>query len=581
MKKSKIISTLFVLLAIFTGIINSSCSNGSSSVDSDVISNSRILLSGSVWHVGMDTSSYTISDVAGKNIFMVKLNPSVSNTISKADTRIVSSSSLDADRVASSSLATSISFDSFLSNTENSAIASYSTPVIDPSTFGGIIENNSRSVVSSPVRSTIGNHSYSVDNSKNIYVDTVNDGVYEKKAATLKAIGKHCYVWVVNENFTSEEPSGLRVNLAFAQECANNFDKIYPLILNVFGSESDNILKFNGGNGINLAEMSSYDTGTMVNIVIYDIPSSGVLGYFYSKDYYDPNGTVFLDSSPYKVLNYSNKGKYFYIDAAYANSNKGLVFSTLAHEFQHMIDFNQKNILQNKAPTTGYNEMLSMLCEDMLSSELETLCSSSYDAISDSPFFRLKSFNESYYLSGIGDWISDSNVLSSYATNYVFGAWLARQYGGAEFVKKISTNPYVDITSIEVATGEDFDNIVESYIQSLVLKSSTISTLKKNASKNLLYGSYDYPMQSIDLWNSNWSFSVSYNNKNYTCNGPIVFSSDSQLDLRPYGFSIHYIGTASSSQNEVTVNFSSSTVDQRVYILAEAQEGTFYYWKVE
>ena len=64
-----------------------------------------------------------------------------------------------------------------------------------------------------------------------------------------------------------------------------------------------------------------------VNIVIYDIggdanssSGGGVVGYFYAKDYF-PNGTDIqkLTGKGYpqseQVLNYSNEGKYFYVDA--------------------------------------------------------------------------------------------------------------------------------------------------------------------------------------------------------------------------------------------------------------------------
>ena len=135
------------------------------------------------------------------------------------------------------------------------------------------------------------------------------------------------------------------------------------------------------------------DTGTMINIVIYDIgndfakaTSGTIVGYFHSKDYYAPG-----------IANYSNSGKYLYLDSYFASCIPAMTYSTLAHEFQHMINWNMKHIQKGlKASYTPKN--------------------------------RLATFENYYRYSGLE--YNNSATLVSYASVYAFGAWLVREFGG-------------------------------------------------------------------------------------------------------------------------------------------------------
>ena len=174
---------------------------------------------------------------------------------------------------------------------------------------------------------------------------------------------------------------------SIAETFRDKFEAFYPIETYVFGNESNKLINpLASTNKVSEAAIydmaSKSDTGTKINIVLYDIGADynkssqcGVLGYFYSKDYF----TKLTNSNT--VIDYSNQGKYFYIDAPYAASKVkdsdgktqdtlATTISTLAHEFQHMINFGVKNIEKDLSPDTAYNEMLSMLCEDMLASQL-------------------------------------------------------------------------------------------------------------------------------------------------------------------------------------------------------------------
>ena len=423
------------------------------------------------------------------------------------------------------------------------------------------------------------------ETTKEIYVD-INETISEfsKEKATLRAVGKYCYVWVVgdttdtkywteSENLTAGKE---QINSAVAQEFADNFDKIYPKVRRIFGEESSQIILSN----TSLCDMNSVsDTGSMVNIVVYDLcadygknKAGGTAGYFYAKDYYYRQG----DST----LSYSNVGKYFYIDAYFAANKKSFVISSLAHEFQHMIDFSVKTI----ATFTGkklhssiwYNEMKSMLCEDLMKTYLEE--NNADFTNDDSPIQRLPMFNKRYFETGLEYKTSDSyDVFFSYANNYAFGAWLARNYGGVSLISRMSSNSYVDIESITDAAGESMENLLKNYTVACLFQKSDYGFNKEVSQSEYECEGYSYPLDAIDLWNSATMLPESYSsfqrsssaNELYSYEGPVYFDYNDQQEIRPYGINLVKVGTAESS--DVTLNFNMSGINtaQKIYVVVE------------
>lgn len=390
--------------------------------------------------------------------------------------------------------------------------------------------------------------------------NNTNISTFVQKSATLRAVGTYCYVWVVDDFYSSTAGEN-KVDSAIAQEYADAFDKMYPMITNVFGNESDKIYYYGWRN---MEDYSS--TGTKINIVVYDIGNDyslsenqqcGIVGYFYAKDY-------FYNYSEKGVT--SNNGKYFYIDSGYANSNFDTTISTLAHEFQHMVNYNQKTVSHDLTSGQWYNEMLSMLCEDMMQEHLGI-------KDEDSPKARTTTFNEYYYYSGISEYNS-KNQICSYATAFSFGSFIARNFGGAELVQKISQNSYVDNDSIINAvnslngTEYTYDDLFEKYL--LALFGDSIYTHNKDADCTLEYNSgdyssapYEYPMTAYNIFDSEYSFPV--NGEEYY--GPAIFNYNAKsVELRgENGILIHGIGTFSGSS--VSVSFSSGTGAEKIYLI--------------
>lgn len=347
---------------------------------------------------------------------------------------------------------------------------------------------------------------------KTLWIDNTNSGSYQQKQATLRAVGTHCYVWVVDDYFTYEVDSGSKVSSTTAQTIASKFDSIYLPEREIFGEE--------------------FWEGITVNIVIFDIygdykdtQMGGVFGYFHGKDYY-----------PYE--SHTNYGKYFYIDSYFSHGSENFkkeIYSTLVHEFQHMINWNQKRVKYGQVSETWYNEMLSLIAEDMMQSKL---------GISNVLVSRYKSFCEGYYLSGITDWLYGDHVYYSYAMAAVFGAYLTRNYGGAQLVKNISQNGLANFPSITAATGKSIEDLIKGFVEAVSLPNGG---LNKDAPTPITYSGYNYPMGAINLYSVSWGSGH---------RGPALAGYNAQHSLRPYGFMLHSVGYANGA-GTVKLSFSS------------------------
>ena len=416
---------------------------------------------------------------------------------------------------------------------------------------------------------------------KNIFVDNdKNISTFVQKPATLRANGTYCNVWVVDEyyaNSGSGSTASNMVNSSICQTFADKFDTIiYPDVTTLFGKESDQIYYDYSGNDFSSASMEklsdtgmfTYTDGTQrnkVNIVIYDIgkdsTSGNVLGYFYAKDYF-PNETDIqtmtgktYGTGEYKVLKSSNEGKYFYIDSYFAKTKTNDTLSTLAHEFQHMINWHQKNMRQNLEPSAAFNEMLSMLCEDVMQSKLGLTAD-------ESPIARLPLFARCYVDCGL-EYREDSSyyTILSYAQNYAFGAWLVRNYGGRALVSRMSQNNAVDTASIEMASNQKMD---------VLLKEFALACINKTVAKT--FNTSNEGFTAIDLWNlrntlpstySELSSSTTY----YKFDGPQLLGYDAQYALRPYGINLLDVGTTNDTSFRLNLKAASVADDEHVYLI--------------
>lgn len=550
-----------------------------SMMPSDENESSQTDLGNSEWYYNLgDNTSVTIDNVLDKEIIFVKFNNS-NNVIQSAAQRtlyytdgIVTSS----DKIESYGGSNSYSYRS-LSDAADKAAAVAQGPIHfeHNENYGPVYAApSSRAVSTDSVNYTDFTKGYR----RNFWADTdISSSIsYEQKPFTLRARNSSCLVWVADDCYSAALSSESKVTTAIAESIADTFAKHCGFERKVFGTESSMMIDEYNYASIGMASKS--DTGTLVNILLYDIGddysssnASGVIGYFSSKDYYVRRLSADGNTKP---LRYSNEGKFFYIDAPFCNYDSSAtgsykfggtggvsqtVISTLFHEFQHMINFGNKVIEGGVSDNPSWhNEMLSMLAEDLMAQQL------GLDAKENVAANRIPLFNRAYYNSGLTEYLKDTGKsIYSYSTAYAFGAWIAREYGGPAFIENMSKNAKTGMDSITDAiyatTGKSVSPLVlyKKFIQACVYRNTFAQTYGYptlyKSTNSILDGIYA-GLGCIDIFSSDYKYQY-YDRSSDYYTGPCLISYDAAADeLRPYGFTIHYVGRATS--DTVVLEFS-------------------------
>ncbi len=251
---------------------------------------------------------------------------------------------------------------------------------------------------------------YAIGDSKSFYVADMTDDSTYQISATLQYTGSHANVWV-NDN---------QITQADAERLGKEFDSnIYPKVTSNFGEESD------------------VDGDGKLEILCYDIKdgfsgSGGyIAGYFYSGDLYN--------------VAYSNKCEMFYIDtypAMWTPTNPKDVsnsYSTLAHEFQHMVNYNQSAFVEDGDPMDVWlNEGMSMAAEQIYEGKALTDRIDYYNSSNS-----IKNGHSMLY------WDYSGDTLSNYSLSYLFLQYFKLQAGQGDAIFKelqqLGNNNYKDI----------------------------------------------------------------------------------------------------------------------------------------
>ena len=302
--------------------------------------------------------------------------------------------------------------------------------------------------------------------------------VWVERKATLMAVGNHGNIWVMENN-------NIPISEKEAQDLADLFDLIYPLSTNILGYEYGGGPDGDGG----------VDGDPRIQILIYDIVDvTGKVvsaGYFWGKDHY-PNNNPNLPS---------NEAEIFYIDSKHVNEHLDFLPFLLIHEFQHMIHFNNKIIRNFRAPAAWYNEMLSLMAEEIISSAIKDITLDT----PNHPFGLMSLFLGTYPQVGMTEW----NTLgeTSYAKAYAFGAYLLRNFGGAELLKEMMANNETNVTSISMALdrlnpGMDFDEALFRFAEAMIYSGDSVAkdilTFDRSVSSEI--NGINYTAEAFDVW---------------------------------------------------------------------------------
>lgn len=384
----------------------------------------------------------------------------------------------------------------------------------------------------------------------------------------LKESGKHCNVWCVEKDSAYMMKNPLS-SYVFTQ-VREKFDEIYPVQIQIFG---DNKFSAKWSN-----LLQNYDG--KVNILIYDIANDacesqtgGVYGFFHSLDFH-------TDS------NYSNETECINVDSFFFNKDPEGSFQTLFHEFQHLENFVNKVVLSSNRSvskvSTWYNEMLSMLSEDIFTDLLGI-------ELENAPASRLNFFN-AYYPLGFYKWRSESDyfpsgdVYISYANSYAFGAYLLRNFGGIELIKKISQNDFVDEESITKALesldyGFTFSDVLLNFYQ--ILFENKSYSLNKEFSDNSFGCKLN--IKAIDLKKFPATEKIPYfvydNATLYSSKKFPVSAYSFSVYKNPYGYSVNDVQEENKNINYkvISSNSSSYLIKTNATTLDILQENSGYF----
>jgi hypothetical protein len=570
-----LIPAVLFTLALFTGC----APDPGSSTDSVASSTTASHLTPVSFSGSTTRANVTITGLSNQSVYLVKVNNSAS-TASASQTGYASPSysALDADIDE----ATAVDPSASLVSGQFGPITRYDFAAARD--FNAKVPAISRSAARDTA-TTKGTEKFVSETPATMSAGTTTISYYIQKAdnswslvtATLRGHSTYANVWVVSDSYNAVSPSTTdgKITQVQAQTIADTFKKIYPVETNVIGRE------FGGADG-----SGGRDGDTAVNILIYDISedgtkpltSGGIVGYFWSKDYFTDTELANAGYPDYR----SNKAEIFYIDSYFADAEPGVMYSTLCHEFQHMVNFNNKFVQNNVQSDTWYDEMLSMTVEDMMSSYLSQSdwLGSEYSALSDGPILnRMLYFDNGFYVSGVNDWIYyDSNYtyMFSYASAYAFGAYLARNYGGAPLVAAMEANSFVDTDSVSAAlasvgAGETtFSAAFQRYGEALVFSSSaysdktvpsSINTFDRTSTTTVNGTSYTFP--AFDIWNLPYTY-----NGTTTVYSPYYYGVNKIFDLRPYGMSLHSAPSWQNVTGSFTISLSKPTdTDVSFYLM--------------
>jgi hypothetical protein len=173
---------------------------------------------------------------------------------------------------------------------------------------------------------------YKVGDLEKFWTKNIAEDKFEQTEATVKAIGKHCYVFV---------EKGKNVPDSAIQKIVRDFDEVvYPTNTSTFGSEWK----------------PGIDGDERITLLLFDIKdgyngSGGYVGgYFFAGD-------QFLQSQiPPQYNVKSNEREMFYLDIHPADPTSDKYLGIVAHEFQHMIHF-----AQDPKEATWVNEACSQI----------------------------------------------------------------------------------------------------------------------------------------------------------------------------------------------------------------------------
>lgn len=273
----------------------------------------------------------------------------------------------------------------------------------------------------------------------NFFVDSYYDWKNRTEiTATLKKISDNAYFYIEDEYWQALSQNQQNLYLDYLKEVAKQFDNtIYPSVPYIFGSEWK----------------PGIDGDNKITILLIQLKSSAA-GYFNPKDEY-----------PKSQQETSNEREMIYINAVQIANP--LIHSFIAHEFQHLINWNQKERLRAIVEEVWLNELRSEYAPTVAGYDSEYTDSNLERRVDDFLAFPFNSLTE---------WKGERY---DYPPVNIFGHYLADQFGEDLFTYMIG-NSKVGIHSIEQALRDkgfnfSFSQVFNNWAIANYLNDSSLS----------------------------------------------------------------------------------------------------------
>lgn len=267
------------------------------------------------------------------------------------------------------------------------------------------------------------------------------------------------------------------------EESANKWQDIYDTNIRVFGDEPDGILS----NGIDATDF-------------YILISRKVFtaGYYYSGDLI--SNTLISDSNEKKIF-YMQLNNDSDLENNFQKNRMIIQFqNTMAHEFQHMIHDHHRGEYSDvwlEEALSGYAEYINGFKIENRNTQSRALQVNKY-------FEKLSELQLDSWYSGNAN---DSTVHAHYGKAYLFGVWLAQNYGSADVIASLLEKQGHDVDVVTAFTGKNFGTVYSEFMLALLVNDYTSADNRYGIKGLNLEGNYpfDYGLANVRL-NRNYNY---------------------------------------------------------------------------
>ena len=294
---------------------------------------------------------------------------------------------------------------------------------------------------------------------------------------------------------------------------------IYDWITTIFGAPwGPNSVQGRDGEPLLIPAQSARE----IHIFAFDIENDGYITGARIVGYFSRLHNQLRQPEP-PILQHSLERLAFFMDSPWLATAAGETWEvtdprpnawlgTLAHEFQHMIHYYQKPVLRDAISETWLNEQASEVAEDLIADKImiDGPRAVAYDDPTAGDPENRRSRLPGYNLYNDIQVTTWDGYLANYSIAYAFGAYLARNYGGAALFGDIVQSERAGVGAIEGAVrnqghDESFLELLTNWGAATLLSDNTAAPApyqyNTGAWRTSHVGGEEFRLGSINLYN--------------------------------------------------------------------------------